>query len=788
MVEGARILWFAGAMGAWGVASGFAVFFHIHKQAEEGVHLLLIGLGLAGVAAYFIERIREKVYPSAHGHQKVSPGQMLSTIVLLTVLELVIASWEKIAHLIHEFTSARNALLEAVTLDSVAQPSSLNFQLLVFFGFWTITGAAVSIAIARSSLGLDNRNHLPPKRAGRSALVALIAAALLTAVFLIGVRAMLTIVTLLTRPECYAPGFEIGTSYNALENWIVGLASIIEGLAQWEPPLGGYVAVALIAAFGITGFFAKHSFVKAAAWGAFLFTLLNTFFTDGDQFLRLLLAIVGTALVWFVPIAVLSAAGPFLRTVGVEPRYWGFACFGAAVLLVVVTAYRLVWGPDLESGTSLIIGLALVVLVIGGFLFRGDASPREYWPFAALAVGVGAATFTSVLQNVTFLNSFKASVLLTQDALVRERVPGTGKVPALKNDDEASTLLTKAADISGFRWFIGSPEVELKELKDLRAGFAKAIGEREQRLIDSVCAPFGHPVLDAWMAGIVGPQSPPHDRVAPVCARFREALAGDGSCEGKSCRSQALSKLAEDLDGPRPGPVDTLRWRQMDANPPADVWGPWLWDRQLELVPVTTRQPVAADHLDSIRRDVEGRLPASLRGKSTSEQQTLVLNPPADMTNIHWAYLLMLWGISEPHPTEQMAANILRWRCTGRCFISRNELDQFRERRQRDIRLIATWIARVETREADACRARLSLQELDRQDLRSYVALRQADDRLRRLEPQLAPNSGHNHLPFVLELCLVGNIAFWIVAGLLAGWAELERQSSAKSGSGDASS
>jgi hypothetical protein len=191
-------------------------------------------------------------------------------------------------------------------------------------------------------------------------------------------------------------------------------------------------------------------------------------------------------------------------------------------------------------------------------------------------------------------------------------------------------------------------------------------------------------------------------------------------------------------------------------------------------VPVAGGRVTAADD----RSYVESHLPPRLRGLSKEQIRAHVLALPPNLGDLEWALLVVLWGMAEPPATMETAIKVARYTpCFGdTCTLGITMFDGFRSQRIREARLVMQSLVELDARAATgSCRAPNWPDGIEGNGLvRSYILLRQADDRLRAtaLEWRAADASRTDAL--VLELCLVGSIAFWVVAGLLAGWAELE--------------
>ncbi len=414
-------------------------------------------------------------------------------------------------------------------------------------------------------------------------------------------------------------------------------------------------------------------------------------------------------------------------------------------------------------------------------------------------MAVSVTSVTSIIQKATFLNGFKANVFLTESSLVREKKPSElipprfatikpppGK-PAYKEDAATAAILKEAEDLWGYAWFgglEGSASDRLDAVGKVRERLAERLRESEKRIDAMICAPIGHPVLDAWIGDILLPSGP--NQAAPgakpsVCAKFREALALEPCSHESGCRWDAMRDLAEETARLRRGPIDIARWHRLNEEKasPLDMY--WFWQRTSNLVPVTGRPEVTSSEKASARKEIEGRLPPSLRGLSESKIRAQVLAPASDLRDQDWVLFLMLWSLSGPQPTIEMASKVLDFDCRAeRCGLAIINLEIFRSRRLRQAVLAMQTLSQLDAPKGTAsCTATKWPEGLEssqgrRSPLRSHIILRQAEDRLRAAEPELRSADANAREALVLELCLVGTIAFWVVAGLLAGWAELE--------------
>jgi hypothetical protein len=136
--------------------------------------------------------------------------------------------------------------------------------------------------------------------------------------------------------------------------------------------------------------------------------------------------------------------------------------------------------------------------------------------------------------------------------------------------------------------------------------------------------------------------------------------------------------------------------------------------------------------------------------------------------------------MSEPYPTIEMASKVTDLACPADCRLGIAQLELFRSQRLRQAGLTMRTLSELYApRQAASCAAPNWPEGLNRVDdlrspVRHYIALRQADARLQGMEPELKSAGANLKEALQLELCLVGSIAFWVVAGLLAGWGELE--------------
>jgi hypothetical protein len=131
-------------------------------------------------------------------------------------------------------------------------------------------------------------------------------------------------------------------------------------------------------------------------WLAVIWLLNAAFFLFEDVYGNLwdLFRMVG--LVWTIPAALLGATVPYLKPGSALPKTWGAIGLLVGLLLVGITAVRFqeLWWLSIPGG----------LLVLTGVLIYSGWHVDEFWPLAALGLGLLVSGWTFVLQEAAFGN------------------------------------------------------------------------------------------------------------------------------------------------------------------------------------------------------------------------------------------------------------------------------------------------------------------------------------------------------------------------------------------------
>jgi hypothetical protein len=847
MARDSKAVFFCALMGVWGVFTGLAVFLHVRNELDRGIVVLIFGLLIAAVMAYIVDTIREKIHHGTYGAaQPFSATRVLGTMVLLATLELVISASGDVADLVvnTQRTADETAgFLGGLMGSAVGSKATVLTQLVAFGMLWAVVAASIAFIIASRSLRVDSSTEKSTtgSRILWSIGLATVAATAATVAYLFVTRLILTVYTIIVDPAGYSPYFGAGADWagtsSSVRNDIRSpffMASAIVALAHWTP-FGPYLALGGLVLLVIVGFGAKTGWIRFWCLCAFVLCVGGTWFTDEGQLERLVASILGTILVWLVPIAFLSAAAPFLQPLSDKPRLWGFASFVAAGLLILATALRLFHG-ELGTQESIFIVLTGVVLVGGGILFLLGASAREFWPFAALAVATGVTCVTMLLHRINTLDSFRSSVLVTMGSMSRQVTPWDHDSMDRLSDE----LLTKAAPFNSPGWFNGGSMTS--EIHALLPEFDKQLLLEQASIPVSLCGPVGYGPADSWARDLYetpGDDAPRSSKT--MCASLREIFAQPVECDqtskearsaarqdNRQCRSRQLVALAADAEARTQtrGPIDTRR-----ADRIADAEGTLthanagfrLKDRLISLLadfdPFTRVVPSTAPRPSSLAEEIQQRLSPRWRGLGTEQARLLVLNPPGELNDTDWTLLLIAWVTDIGRPSPIIVRKIVHCSLksswgklaalaadTPRCDsapLGIRDFDLFRSRLILRFAAVVDSIARADSggqnpddsaadggrycrplaeplayagisadpTEPDEIRLNNEIRNLDK-PIRSYICLRRERDRLDDLIRQIAAIDASEPVARGLELCLVGCVAFWVVAGLLAGWSE----------------
>jgi hypothetical protein len=394
---------YAALAGAIGIASGFALFSYLWFAVEHADPAsLAMGLGIAAIASFIFESLREQIRLSKedghHEHPPLTLGRWMSTVTMLLLFELFVVAWHSIA----ERQSPQFEHLAKAISGMEEAPPWVN--LVGLMAVWVIVGAALSGCL---SLGITKDERPWLVRCGVGALQGLVGGVVIP---LVAVLAVVVLVRF-----CLALGMMIFDP----AAWDAHLAGLdakvpsplnilfwpIKVITKFAAQFGPLRPLALIGGFGYLGWYyyqeKEKSFLMNAAVVATIGVFLAPLLFGFEQLLMLLLLAV---LVWAVPTMLLGALAPLLAQPSRDRTIWGVAAFLAAALLLGLTWLRLGWPVDTAQP---VIWFLVTILVIGGLLVFQLRKVEDCWPVLALTIATLVWTSTVIMHEVTFSGVLK---------------------------------------------------------------------------------------------------------------------------------------------------------------------------------------------------------------------------------------------------------------------------------------------------------------------------------------------------------------------------------------------
>lgn len=380
-----QIRWVLGAgVGAWATVCGFAAFVLIQNKLglseppagghAVSSHLLefVLGIAAAALVSFIAESLHERIKEGRRA-ATVTFSRVLVLMLLLAVFELfAFAGHEMVEHLVKTplatlAADVRTAVAPATPTSAAAPlvrpPRRVDpfAEVLLLVGLWASVSAVLGMRLTRLVV-----RDLPGdlRSVGRGALEGLFAGFLVAPLIVVGVFLAVRLgVHVTTDPQDGGAGI-LAT--------LVLMAGLAVGGWAWgrsRLPLATLILVAVIA---------------YEVWAL-------------DQDLeRLGTVAVLAALIWGVPATVLGALAPLLRARAEEPRLWGVLAAGTALLLMLLTLWRL--------ENPVFYAVAVGIALIGLFFWKGPRAPlRLYWPLLAIAMAAMVSTLTVVVQDATYM-------------------------------------------------------------------------------------------------------------------------------------------------------------------------------------------------------------------------------------------------------------------------------------------------------------------------------------------------------------------------------------------------
>jgi len=433
-------LWRCALTGAFGIASGFAVFLLWLDEISRGPVRFVVALGVAVLVSFTFESLRDDL--EGHAPRWHAPRLLVLT-VLLTMAELFVMGF-------HSTVSITPAQLSA-TLATLLGEDVTRWHAMSVIGVWLVLGGAIAVGLGatifNAACEIPESEPLswskpavwgkPMLRSAlRGGLTGALAGPLCMLLYIFVVRFVFEYIWILGKPEEWRQHLQ-GASQAMTESggWAWLVAVPIEAIQLLDRVFG---------VFGRVGPFLTLATLVAIlllcarlrAGRTFVVILVGVLVVYGYPVLaempRLLRLAGLMAYLWAVPGLLLGALTPWLKRPSGYPRLWGMVAFAAAGILVI--------------GSLAIPWFLAPAAVFGavGVWFRRSVEVEQYWAVLALSVATNVFGATHVVTRADFFHIQRDSFELT-------RVKPRGfPYQAVKVTPDFAAALRKAGDPSEF--------------------------------------------------------------------------------------------------------------------------------------------------------------------------------------------------------------------------------------------------------------------------------------------------------------------------------------------------
>lgn len=399
-------LWWAAALGMFGVVTGYLVFAAVrHELHHDRLRIFLAAILVAAVVSYGWESLNELI---KHGHVYEDGStpiliRAIGTFLVVLLLELFISAWGKG---VEELKAFLGGLVELIVRGAAEDPPWL--ALIAVSVVWVVLGALMSwllvvvilrMAPARASLedaaGRDDRVAFWVS-SGLVGVVVGVAVAVVLLGLLLGFRFYRALGSMVFDHDYWRASLDnLAATSPAMASLTTPLLWLDDGL--WRQPwlrmptavaAGGIVLVWLWKrAFGLV--------LTVIAWSIFFPALIDDYRTLWNLLTR-------SALLWLVPGFALGLGLPLLR--GPKSRDWSIIAAAAGLLLAgLAVAQAGEW--KLIAAAIAAFALAALLVIFRGSKFR-DAFIMLLAPINGLAIFALAmipATALGVANDFVFI-------------------------------------------------------------------------------------------------------------------------------------------------------------------------------------------------------------------------------------------------------------------------------------------------------------------------------------------------------------------------------------------------
>ncbi len=371
-------LWRCALTGAFGIASGFAVFMlWLDEITGNWMRFVVALLVAAGVSLVF-ESFREEV----EGHQAWRPPRMLGMIVLLTIAEVFVMGY-------HATVSKAPQLGETLEVLLGEEVRGSRAQALAVVGLWLLLGAVTAIGLGGMIFNTTSEipaDAPPSRRVLPACRVTLRCGGLggLTGAAA-GAGSML-IYVFVDRFSVHHQEWEghLNGALQATSSWwpvwlmVKGVQLLDNALSYFGPLDAPLTLVILVGALVLI---ARSRQDNKALWllaglAAISIVYLYPLADRATETLKLAGLM---AYVWAVPGVILGMITPWLKVPSGYPRLWGLVAFGAALVLVI---------SALATPWLVVPAVVFAALSLWFLWYCHGLQVEQYWSVLALGVAV----------------------------------------------------------------------------------------------------------------------------------------------------------------------------------------------------------------------------------------------------------------------------------------------------------------------------------------------------------------------------------------------------------------
>ncbi|HET9855381.1 MAG TPA: hypothetical protein VFR53_10000 [Methylomirabilota bacterium] len=400
-------LWWAAALGMFGVVTGYLVFAAVrHELHHHRLHMFLAAVLVAAVVSYGWERLNELI---KHGHLDEDASapvliRAIGTFLVVLLLELFISAWGKG---VEELKAFLGGLVELIVRGAAEEPPWL--ALIAVSVVWVVLGALMSwllvvvilrMAPARASLedaaGRDDRVAFWVS-SGLVGVAVGVAVAVVLLGLVLGFRFYRALGSMVFDHAYWRASLDnLAATGPTMASLTTPLLWVDDGL--WRQPwlrmptavvVGGIVLVWLWKrAFGLV--------LTVIVWSIFFPALIDDYRTLWNLLTR-------SALLWLVPGFALGLGLPLLR--GPKSRDWSIIAAAAGLLLAGLAVAQAAGEWKLIAAAIAAFGLAALLVIFRGSKFR-DAFIMLLAPVNGLAIFALAmipATALGVANDFVFM-------------------------------------------------------------------------------------------------------------------------------------------------------------------------------------------------------------------------------------------------------------------------------------------------------------------------------------------------------------------------------------------------